>query len=384
MEKNTKNDKFTLIASSAFGLEACVKREAIALGFENIKTFDGKVEFSGSFEEIAKANLHFRTAGRIWLKMGSFPARSFEELFQGTRALPWGDLIPPDGKFTVTGKSVRSALFSVPDCQSIVKKAVVEKLKEKYALDWFDETGPSYTIEVGLLKDVATLLIDTTGSGLHKRGYRENALDAPLKETMATAMLDLSFWNRDRVLLDPLCGSGTIPIEAAMIARNIAPGLGRKFASEEWPQMAGDIWKKARAEAYRAIDYDFMPKIYGSDIDEAAIELARENAELAGVDDCITFEVCPLEERILPANYGVMVANPPYGERLGDMQPVEELYRSMGALMRSDPTWSAYVLTSMEYFESLFGKKADAKRKLFNGRIKTDYYQFYGPRPPRG
>ena len=376
-------DQLNLIASSPFGLETCVKREAMDFGFNNIRTFDGRVEFTGSFPELAKANLNFRTAGRIWLKMGEFPALTFDQLFENTKSLPWGDWIPLDGRFTVTGKSVKSTLFSVSDCQAIVKKAVVEKLKEKYHVSWFDETGPAYTIEVSLLKDVATLLIDTTGSGLHKRGYRETALDAPLKETMAAAMIDLSFWNRDRILLDPLCGSGTIPIEAAMKARKIAPGLGRKFASEAWPQMGGNIWKDARTAAYHAIDYDFTPEIYGSDIDAAAIEIARENARLAGVDDCITFEVKPLNEVTLPGEYGVMIANPPYGERLGEVKAVEDLYRYMGRLINADPTWSAYVLTSMEYFESLFGRRADAKRKLFNGRIKTDYYQFYGRRPPK-
>ena len=377
-------DKLHFVASAPFGLEACVKREAIKLGFENIKVSNGKVEFTGDFADMAKANLNFSTAGRIWIKMGEFPAKTFEELFQGAKALPWGDWIPVDGKFTVTGKSVNSALYSVSDCQAIVKKAIVEKLKEKYHLDWFDETGPVYMIEISLLKDTATIQLDTTGSGLHKRGYRENALDAPIRETMAAAMIDLSFWNRDRILFDPMCGSGTIPIEAAMKARRIAPGLGRKFISEGWPQVDPQIWKNARTEAYKAIDYDFVPKIYASDIDPAAIELAKENAALAGVDDCIEFKVVGLEDAVLPGKYGVMIVNPPYAERLGEVDYVENLYRKLGEKVNSDPTWSAYVLTSMEYFEKLFGRKADAKRKLFNGRIKTDYYQFFGERPPKG
>lgn len=376
-----KNLKF--VASAPFGLEACVKREAIDLGFQNIKVSNGKVEFDGDFSDMAKANLNFRTAGRIWLKIGEFEARTFEELFQGTKALNWGDWIPVDGKFIVSGKSVNSALYSVSDCQSIVKKAIVEKLKEKYNVSWFDETGPVYMIEISLLKNVATIQIDTTGSGLHKRGYREVALDAPIRETMAAAMIDLSFWNKNRILLDPMCGSGTIAIEAAMKARNIAPGLGRKFISEAWPQVDPKIWKDARNAAYKAIDYDFMPKIFASDIDPDAIEIAKENAALAGVDDCIEFNVVPLQEVNLPGPYGVMVVNPPYAERLGEVQYVEELYRELGRKIKADPTWSAYVLTSMEYFESLFGRKADAKRKLFNGRIKTDYYQFYGQRPPK-
>ncbi len=377
-------NRFNFVASAPFGLEACVKREAIKLGFENIKVSNGKVEFTGDFADMAKANLNFSTAGRIWLKLGEFPAKTFEELFQGAKALPWGEWIPVDGKFTVTGKSVNSTLYSVSDCQAIVKKAIVEKLKEKYHVDWFDETGPVYMIEISLLKDTATIQLDTTGSGLHKRGYRENALDAPIRETMAAAMIDLSFWNRDRILFDPMCGSGTIPIEAAMKARHIAPGLGRKFISEGWPQVDPQIWKNARTEAYKAIDYDFMPKIYASDIDPAAIELAKENAALAGVDDCIEFKVMGIEDAELPGKYGVMIVNPPYAERLGEVSYVEELYRTLGKKVNSDPTWSAYVLTSMEYFEKLFGRKADAKRKLFNGRIKTDYYQFFGERPPKG
>lgn len=372
-----------LIATTTFGLEAVVKRECQALGFENIKTSDGKVEFTGTEADIVKANMWLRCAGRVLVKMGTFKAVTFTELFDQTKALPWADWIPEDGKFTVVGKSVKSTLFSVSDCQAIVKKAVVEKLKQTYHTDWFDETGASYTIQVGILKDVVTLAIDTSGSGLHMRGYRANALDAPLKETLASAMIQLSYWRKNRILLDPFCGSGTIPIEAAMIARNIAPGIHRKFASEEWERIGKDLWKKARVEAYQAIDYDVMPEIYGSDIDPDAIELAKANAEKAGVDDCITFEVKPCQEIVLPGKYGVMITNPPYGERIGELKEVENMYRALGGIMKENPTWSTYLITSMEYFESLFGRKADRKRKLFNGRIKTDYYQFEGPRPPK-
>lgn len=376
-------EKINLIATAAFGLEACVKREVIKLGFENVKTYDGRVEFTGNESDIVKANLWLRFASKILIKVGEVKAVTFTELFEGVKAMDWGRWITEDGKFTVTGKSVKSKLFSVSDCQAITKKAVVEKLKQKYSVSWFDETGPEYTIQAALLNDVATLTIDTSGSSLHKRGYRETAMEAPLKETLAAAMIDLSYWNKGRILLDPLCGSGTIPIEAALMARNIAPGLNRKFACEQWPQIPAAIWKSARFDAYKAIDYDCCPLIYGSDIDEAAIEVARENAEKAGVDDCIEFSVKPCQEAVLPGDYGCMITNPPYGERIGDLSPVENLYRDMGALMLTNPTWGAYVLTSMEYFEKLFGRKADAKRKLFNGRIKTDYYQFYGPRPPK-
>ena len=372
-----------LIATTTFGLEAVVKRECQALGFQNIKTYDGKVEFTGTEADIVKANLWLRCAGRVWIKMGTFRAVTFTELFDQTKALPWADWIPEDGKFTVVGKSVKSTLFSVSDCQAIVKKAVVEKLKQTYHTDWFDETGASYTIQVGILKDVVTLAIDTSGSGLHMRGYRANALDAPLKETLASAMIQLSFWRKDRILLDPFCGSGTIPIEAAMLARNIAPGIHRKFSSEEWERIGSDLWKQARKEAYQAIDYTAMPQIYGSDIDPAAIALAKENAEKAGVDDCITFSVKPCQEVTLPGKYGVLITNPPYGERLGELKEVENMYRALGGIMKTDNTWSTYLITSMEYFETLFGRKADRKRKLFNGRITTDYYQFEGPRPPK-
>lgn len=372
-----------LIASTTFGLEAVVKREIMDLGFENVKTLDGKVEFTGDESAIVKANLWLRCAGRVWLKIGTFTAVTFDELFEGTKALPWGDWIPEDGKFTVVGKSVKSTLFSVSDCQAIVKKAVVEKLKMKYETDWFDETGAEYTIQVGILKDEVTLAIDTSGSGLHKRGYRENAMIAPLKETLASAMVQLSFWNKNRILLDPFCGSGTIPIEAAMIARNIAPGLNRKFASEEWDRIGKQAWKDARVAAYKAIDYNIMPEIYGSDIDAEAIEVAKENAIKAGVDDCIQFDVKSCADISLPGKYGVLITNPPYGERIGELKEVENLYRDLGGIMKDNSTWSTYLITSMEYFESLFGRKANKKRKLFNGRIKTDYYQFEGPRPPK-
>ena len=376
-------EKINLIATTTFGLEAVVKRELISLGFDDIKASDGKVEFTGDESTIVKANMWLRCAGRVWIKMGEFKAVTFDELFEKTKALPWGDWIPVDGKFTVVGKSVKSTLFSVSDCQAIVKKAVVEKLKQKYKVDWFDETGAEYKIQVAILKDMVTLAIDTSGSSLHKRGYRADAMTAPLKESLAAAMVQLSYWRKDRILLDPFCGSGTIPIEAALIGRNIAPGLNRKFASEEWERIGPALWKQARIDAYKTIDYDTELKIYGTDIDPEAIEVAKENAIKAGVDDCITFEVKPCEETKLMGDYGVLITNPPYGERLGELKEVENIYRALGRIMAENTTWSTYLITSMEYFEKLFGRKADAKRKLFNGRIKTDYYQFYGPRPPK-
>lgn len=375
-----------LIATAAFGLEAIVKREVMALGFSNITVLDGRIDFSGEMDAIATSNLWLRSADRVLLNMGTFTAMSFDELFEKTKALNWADWIPKNGKFTVLSKSVRSKLYSVPDIQSIVKKAVVEKLKQTYPIERFAEDGPAYTIQAALLKDVVTITIDTTGQGmgLHKRGYRPKAAPAPLKETLSSALISVTYWKPDRILLDPTCGSGTIPIEAALTAKNIAPGLSRKFASEEWPQIPSQIWKNARSQAYAAIDNSVPsgePLIFGSDISQEAIELAQANAIEAGVDDCIRFEVSPLNKIELPGEYGVAISNPPYGERLGQIEEVQKLYADMGRIFRNS-NWSVYVLTSDEFFESSYGKKAMAKRKLFNGNIKTDYYQYHGPRPP--
>ncbi len=370
------------IATTTFGLEATVKREVTKLGFKNISVLDGRVDFSSDESAIPKGNLWLRSSDRLLLKMGEFTALSFEELFEQTKALPWEEWIPKDGKFTVTGKSINSKLFSVPDCQAIVKKAVVEKLKQKYNIEWFKETGAEYTIQVALLKDVATLTIDTTGGGLHKRGYRETAVVAPLKETLAASLIELSYWKKDRTLLDPFCGSGTIPIEAALMAKNIAPGLKRKFVSEDWERVPEKLWKQAKMEAYAAIDVDFKPEILGFDMDPHAIELAKHNARKAGVDDCIRFEVVNFRDIELPNEYGVVICNPPYGERIGERRDVEELYRLMGKKF-TDKTWSYYIITSHEDFEKLFNRKSNANRKLFNGKIKTYYYQYFGLIPKR-
>jgi len=375
---------YNYIATSAFGLEATVKREVIRLGCEKPRVSDGRIDFSGPLSYIPRANIRLRSADRVLLVMGEFDARTFDELFEGAKALPWGELITEHAKFTVTGKSVRSTLFSVPDCQAIVKKAVVEKLKQKYNREWFEETGPEYKIQVALLKDRATLTIDTTGPGLHKRGYRDEIpVEAPLKETLAAALIELSFWRKNRILYDPVCGSGTIPIEAAMMARNIAPGLRRGFVSEGWPQIGEKLWREERALAHSEIDTDVVPEIYGSDIDPKAIEFARHNAEKVGVGDCIKFTVSDVRGARLPGEYGVAICNPPYGERIGNFASLAELYQGMRGLLAPDPTWSFYIITSDEGFEKAYGKKADAKRKLFNGMIKTDYYQFIGPRPPK-
>lgn len=375
------NLQFT--ATSTFGLEAVVKRELQKLGFEDISVSDGSINFTGGIEAIPKCNLWLRSADRLLLELGKFEALTFDELFEKTKSLPWEDWIPEDGNFIVKGKSIKSALFSVPDCQSIVEKAIVEKLKTKYNVSWFEKTGAKYTIQVSLHKDIASLTIDTSGEALHKRGYRETAVIAPLKETLAAAMIELSYWNKDRILLDPFCGSGTIPIEAAMIARNIAPGLSRKFVSEEWENIDKKYWKEERAEAYSKIDVDFRPEIFASDIDSKAIEIAKGNSGKAGVDDCIRFENKALNQIKLPGQYGVCICNPPYAERMGVLKDVQTLYKDMGRIFENDKTWSVYTITSMEEFEKLYGRRADKKRKLFNGNVKIDYYQYFGARPPK-
>ncbi len=371
-----------LIATTTFGLEAIVKREILDLGFNDISVENGKVTFKADLSGIPKTNLWLRSADRVFLKLGEFKALSFEDLFEKTKSLPWDKWIPQDGKFTVKGKSIKSKLFSVPDCQAIVKKAVVEKLKLKYDTEWFEETGAEYTIQVALLKDIATLTIDTSGVGLHKRGYRVESVEAPIKETLAAAMVNLSFWNKDRSLYDMFCGSGTIPIEAALIGKNIAPGLNRTFASEEWPIIGKKLWKEARENAINSIDQETKLKIYGSDIDTSAIVIAKENAIKAGVGDCITFERKDFKQVDTTEDYGVIISNPPYGERLDEIKEVRVLYKNMGVIFNKLETWSKYIITSHEDFEKLYGKNADRKRKLYNGRIKVDYFQYYGPRPP--
>ncbi|ERJ13150.1 THUMP domain-containing class I SAM-dependent RNA methyltransferase [Haloplasma contractile] len=371
-----------LIATTTFGLESVVKREVKDLGFRVKSVEDGKITFFSDLAGIAKANLWLRSADRVLLKIGEFKAYTFDELFEQTKTLPWGDFIPVDGKFTVNGKSVKSKLFSISDCQAIVKKSVVENLKKKYNVEWFEETGAEFTIQVSLLKDLATLTIDTSGVGLHKRGYRQQNVEAPIKETLAAALINLSFWNKDRVLYDVFCGSGTIPIEAAMIARNIAPGLLRDFASTHWEIMDG-IWKSEIKKAKQAIDQDSEIKIYASDIDPKAIESAQENAFEAAVDDCITFSVSDFKDIDYSEDYAVLISNPPYGERLKDKEEVEQITRDMGKIFNKLDTWSKYIITSLDGFEYLYKKKADRERKLFNGRIKVRYYQYYGPRPPR-
>ncbi|WP_100065252.1 THUMP domain-containing class I SAM-dependent RNA methyltransferase [Miniphocaeibacter massiliensis] len=375
--------EFNIIATTTFGLEAVVKRELQDLGYSNIKVSDGKLEIQGNEEDIAILNINLRCAERVLIKFGEFKATTFDELFEKTKALPWENIIPEDGEFPVDGKSIKSKLFSISDSQAIVKKAIVERLKKHYKIDWFKETGSKYKIEVSLLKDIATLTIDTSGDGLHKRGYRDRAGDAPLKETLAAAMIKLSYWNPERTLYDPFCGSGTILIEAAMIGKNIAPGIDRDFISQDWEIIGKEIYKKQRKIALGKIDHNVKLRLLGSDVDKRSILRARDNAENIGVNEDIQFFMKDMMDVDLHWDYGVVITNPPYGERMGEKEEIERLYKDFGKKFKEFPTWSVYLITSNENFEKLYGKKADRKRKLYNGRIKVDYYQFYGPRPPR-
>lgn len=376
---------FELIATSTFGLESVVRREVEDLGYDINSVTDGKITYTGDVEAIVLSNLWLRSADRVFIKMGEFKATSFEELFNRVNELPWENWITPDAKFTVNAKSVKSALFSLSDCQAIVKKSIVTRLQKHYGIDWFEETGPSYTVQVSILKDIATLTIDTTGSnGLHKRGYRVSSAEAPIKETLAAALIQISYWKKGRILYDPFCGSGTFAIEAAMIAKNIAPGLNRNFASSNWPQIPRELWDEHKREAREMIDQR-DPIIYASDIDRNVIQNARENAEAAGVGESIQFFAKPVHKTSLPhGDFGIVICNPPYGERISDLAKVQRLHKDLRTLMNTNPTWSFYAVTSVDTFENDFGKKANKNRKLFNGRIPVKFYQYFGPRPPKG
>jgi len=374
--------KIDFIATATFGLEAVVAREVRELGYE-AKVENARVIFQGDEKDICRSNLWLRCADRVLIRVGEFTALTFDELFEKTRALPWPDWLPENANFPVEGKSVKSKLFSVSDCQAIVKKAIVESMKKRYHRNWFEETGPRYTIEVSLLKDVATLTIDTSGAGLHKRGYRRLSTAAPLKETLAAAMVNLSYWNPDRILLDPFCGSGTIPIEAALIGINAAPGLNREFAAESWPNIPQRLWDEAREEAEDLIRRDLKLKIRGTDINNQVLSIARYHAKLAGVSDQISFQQMDVADLRTKRKYGCLICNPPYGERLEDEKEVENLYRLMGRVFKALDSWSFYILTSHRDFERLFGRRADRRRKLYNGRIECQYYQYFGPPPPK-
>lgn len=375
--------KFQLVATSAMGLESIVADEVRALGYET-RTENGKIFFEGDEKAIARANLWLRVADRVKIVAAQFQATTFDELFENTIAVPWEQYLPVDANFPVSGNSVKSTLFSVPDCQAIVKKAIVERLKQAYKKTGIlDETGATFKIEVSILKDMATLTIDTSGAGLHKRGYRVGQGDAPLKETLAAALVKISKWSPHRPFVDLFCGSGTIPIEAAMIGQNIAPGFNRDFISETWDWMDPKIWEEARNEAEDLANYDQPLEIMGSDINHKMVNIAKENALEAGLGDLITFKQMQATDFTTKLTDGVIVSNPPYGERIGERKEIETVIRELGKIMDKYPTWSVYMLSAMRDFEKIYGKKATKKRKLYNGFIRTDYYQFWGQKSAR-
>lgn len=372
--------KYKLLATAAMGLEGIVADELRDLGFETT-TDNGKVFFTGDEEAIARANVWLRVADRVKLVVGEFPARTFDQLFEGTKALPWETYLPVDANFPVSGKSVKSTLYSVPDCQSIVKKAIVERLKSAYKrMSYLDESGARYKVEVSILKDKVLLTLDTSGAGLHKRGYRTTQGDAPLKETLAAALVKVSKWSPHRPFVDPFCGSGTLCIEAAMIGQNIAPGYNREFDAEHWKFIKPAVWDKVREEADAQADYDQELTILGTDIDHRMIEIAKSNALEAGFADIIEFKQMQATDFTTRLENGVIVSNPPYGERIGEVEEIEKTISQFGYVMEKYPSWSVYLLSSMENLETVYGKKATKKRKLFNGFIRTDYYQFWGKR----
>lgn len=368
----------TLIATAAMGLEAIVAKELRQLGYD-VEVENGKVIFKAPISSIPRCNLWLRTADRVKLLVGEFDVHTFDELYEATKALPWENFITEDGEFPVSGKSHQSTLYSVSDCQAIVKKAIADRLMLKYGrASRMPETGALYKIEVSILKDKASLTIDTSGVGLHKRGYRGGQGEAPLKETLAAALVLLTNWRPDETFMDPFCGSGTIPIEAAMIGQNIAPGFNREFASEDWEFVSKKWWDKAYEEAEDQANYDQPLSIMGSDIDHRSIEIAKQNAIEAGFSDLITWKQMQIKDVTIHQDNGYIVCNPPYGERLSDKQSVINLYRDFGKVVEDHPSWSIYVLTAFRNFEKEFGKKATKRRKLFNGFIRTDYYQYFG------
>ena len=376
---------YELIAPCHFGLEAVLKKEILDLGYEIAQVEDGKVTFLGDAEAICRANIFLRTTERILLKVGSFKAVTFEELFQGTKALPWEEYIPQDGRFWVKkANSIKSKLFSPSDIQSIMKKAMVERMKQGYGVSVIPETGADYPVRVSLYKDIVTVALDTTGESLHKRGYRKLTSKAPIEETLAAALIMLTPWNKDRILVDPFCGSGTFPIEAAMMAANMAPGMNRSFLSEDWKQIIPrKCWDEAMDEAQEMVDDTVSVDIQGYDLDPEVIKAARANAELAGVAHMIHFQQRPVAELSHPKKYGFLITNPPYGERIEDKKNLPALYTQIGERFKALDSWSAFIITSYEDVEKYMGRKADKNRKIYNGMMKTYFYQFLGPKPPR-
>ena len=378
-------EKMELIAPCHFGLESVLKREVQDLGYEISSVEDGRVCFWGDARAICDANVFLRTAERILLKVGSFKAETFDELFEKTRALPWEDYIPKNGKFWVTkAASVKSRLFSPSDIQSIMKKAMVERMKLKYHMERFPEDGAAYPVRVFLMKDVVTIGIDTSGVSLHKRGYRQMTVKAPITETLAAALIMLTPWNRDRILVDAVCGSGTFPIEAAMMAANIAPGMNRSFTAEAWDNLIPKkIWYDVADEANELVNTNIEVDIQGYDINPEAVKAARQNAQDAGVDHLIHFQERAVKDLRHPKKYGFIITNPPYGERLEEKRDLPALYREFGESFQKLDLWSAYMITSYDEAERYFGRKADKNRKIYNGMLKTYFYQFLGPKPPK-
>ena len=378
-------ERIELIAPCHFGMEAVLKREILDLGYDVSKVEDGKITFIGDMEAVCYANVFLRSAERILIKVGTVHAETFDELFEGTKALPWEQYIPENGRFWVAkATSIKSKLFSPSDIQSIMKKAIVERLKSLYHKEWFTEDGPSYPIRVAFMKDEAVIGLDTSGESLHKRGYRRMTSKAPITETLASALILFTPWKKDRILVDPFCGSGTFPIEAAMIAANIAPGMSRSFLAEQWSNLVPKkSWYNAMDEAQELVDDKIETDIQGYDIDPNVVKAARENARLAGVDHLIHFQQRPVSALNHPKKYGFVITNPPYGERIEEKANLPQLYREIGEAFQRLDCWSEYVITAYEDAEKYIGKKADKNRKIYNGMMKTYFYQFLGPRPPR-
>ncbi len=376
---------FDLLVPCHFGLEAVLKREIYDLGYEITKVEDGRVTFEGDEEAICRANIFLRTAERVMIQVGRFKATTFEELFQGIKNLPWEEYIPEDGKFWVKkASSINSKLFSPSDIQSIAKKAMVERMKQNYHKEWFKEDGAAYPVRIFLLKDEVTVALDTSGDSLHKRGYRTMTSKAPLTETLAASLIMLTPWRKDRILVDPFCGSGTFPIEAAMIAANIAPGMNRDFTAEEWTNMIDrKLWYECVKEAEDMIDTTVKVDIQGYDIDGDVIKAARENAKRAGVEHMIHFQQRAVADLSHPKKYGFIITNPPYGERLEDKADLPALYTQIGQAYQRLDSWSMFLITSYTDTEKYIGRKADKNRKIYNGMLKTYFYQFLGPKPPK-
>ena len=376
---------FDLLVPCHFGLEAVLKREIYDLGYEITKVEDGRVTFEGDEEAICRANIFLRTAERVMIQVGRFKATTFEELFQGIKNLPWEEYIPEDGKFWVKkASSINSKLFSPSDIQSIANIAMVERMKQKYHKDWFKEDGAAYPVRIFLLKDEVTVALDTSGDSLHKRGYRTMTSKAPLTETLAASLIMLTPWRKDRILVDPFCGSGTFPIEAAMIAANVAPGMNRDFTAEEWTNLIDrKLWYECVKEAEDMIDTTVKVDIQGYDIDGDVIKAARENAKRAGVEHMIHFQQRAVADLSHPKKYGFIITNPPYGERLEDKADLPELYTQIGQAYQRLDSWSMFLITSYTDTEKYIGRKADKNRKIYNGMLKTYFYQFLGPKPPK-